>query len=428
MNNEEIKEYLVDFQKRDIPKLIERRLKILDSKKIKSIIGPRRAGKTFFIYQKIKEILKTGVSKENIIYLNFEDTRLISINFKEIRDIIKLQWQLFPSSTKGEFYVFIDEPQNIEKWEHAVRALSDEGFNIFLTGSSSKLLSKEIATHLRGRTLSYLLLPFSFKEFLLIKEFNSDINKLGSKEKAILLSLLDEYFEYGGFPEVILGKNETKLKILDNYFNLIVYRDIVDRYKIKNTKLIKWLINSLISSFSSEVSINKIYLTLKSQGFKLSKNTLYLYLSLLEDSFFIFLIPKFDYSTRKREFSINKSYLSDIGFSKLTEFSKDKGRKMENIVFLELERRKAPLTEIYYWKNQQQEEVDFVIKEGKVKELIQVCYNLDNSKDREIRALLKASKELKCNNLTVITENKEGEEKISNKKIKFIPLWKWLLV
>ena len=160
MNTDEIKEYLIDFQKKVLPKLIERELKIDKLKKVKSIIGPRRAGKTYFIYQKINELISKNINKEQILYLNLEDPRLIEINFKEIRGIIKIHWQLYPNSIKYDLYIFIDEPQNIKNWDLAIRALYDEGFDIYLSGSSSKLLSKEIATSLRGRTLSYLLLPF----------------------------------------------------------------------------------------------------------------------------------------------------------------------------------------------------------------------------------------------------------------------------
>ncbi len=431
MNPAEVREYLLDFQKKELPELVERDLKIDGVKKIKSIIGPRRAGKTSFMFQKIKELIRSGVKKENILYLNFEDPRLVDINFKEIRDIIKLHWQLYPSSTEGKCHIFVDEPQNIKNWEIAIRALHDEDFDIFLSGSSSKLLSKEISTSLRGRTLSYTLLPFSFKEFLKMKHTGFDIARLGSKEKSNMLGLLDEYLEFGGFPEVIMEESpENKIKIINEYFNLVVYRDIVERYKIKNTQLIKWLIKSLTNSFSREFSVNKLYLTLKSRGMKASKNTLYSYLSMLEDSVFVFFVPKFDYSVRKREFSINKACLCDVGFAKLTETTKDTGHKMENVVFLELERRKNALTNIFYWKNLQQEEVDFVIKTGtKVEQLIQVCNNITDIdvKKREIRPLLKASRQLKCDNLLVITEDYDAIEEHEGKKIIFVPLWTWLM-
>jgi predicted AAA+ superfamily ATPase len=431
MNPSEVREYLLDFQKRELPELMERELKIGETRKIKSIIGPRRAGKTYFMFQKTKELISAGVKKENILYLNFEDPRLIDIDFKEIREIIKLQWQLYPSSTEGKFHVFIDEPQNIKNWELAIRALHDEDFDVYLSGSSSKLLSKEISTSLRGRTLSYMLLPFSFSEFLRMKKVEFDVARLASKEKSYLLGLLDEYLEFGGFPEIIQEESpDNKMKIINEYFNLIVYRDIVERYKIKNTQLIKWLIKSLTASFSREFSVHKYFLTLKSRGIKASKNTLYTYLSMLEDSVFVFFVPKFDYSVRKGEFSINKAYLCDLGFVKLTEITKDVGHKMENVVFLELERRKQALTDISYWKNQQQEEVDFVIKTGaKVEQLIQVCSDITDIdvKKREMRALVKASKELNCNNLLVITEDHDSVEEHEGKKIRFVPLWIWLM-
>jgi len=431
MNSAEVREYLLDFQKRELPELVERELKISETKKIKSIIGPRRAGKTYLMYQKIKELISSGVKKENILYINFEDPRLIDIDFKEIREIIKLQWQLYPSSTEGEFHVFIDEPQNIKNWELAIRALHDEDFDVYLSGSSSKLLSKEISTSLRGRTLSYTLLPFSFSEFLRMKNLEFDIARLGSKEKSKLLGYLDEYLEFGGFPEVIQEENkETKIKIINEYFNLIVYRDVVERYKIKNTQLIKWLIKSLTASFSREFSVHKSYLTLKSKGMKASKNTLYTYLSMLEDSVFVFFVPKFEYSIRKGGFSINKSYLCDIGFVKLTEITEDVGHKLENAVFLDLRRKKQALTDIFYWKNQQQEEVDFIIKRGaKVEQLIQVCSDITDIdvKKREIRALLKASKELDCNNLLIITIDHESVEEHDGKKIRFEPIWMQLM-
>ncbi len=287
-------------------------------------------------------------------------------------------------------------------------------------------MSKEIATSLRGRTLSYLLLPFSFNEFTKARSLNLDIKKLSSQEKSLLLNAVNDYAEFGGFPEVVLENDkETKLKILNEYLSLVIYRDVIDRYNIRNSSLVKWLIKSLLSSFAKEFSVNKLYLSLKSQGVNLSKNTLYSYISILEDSNFVFMLQKFNYSVRKRELGISKVYLADIGFAKIGENSKDMGRKIENIVFLELIKGDKGEQELFYWKNQQQEEVDFVVKQNNaVKELIQVCYDIkDNeTKKRETRALLKAGKELKCKNLKIITWDYEGNED----GVQFIPLWKYL--
>lgn len=434
MNREEVKEYLIDFQKKQLPRLVERELKIKD-KKIESIIGPRRAGKTYFFYQKIEEMIKSGIRRENILYLNFEDPRLYDLNFKEIREIIKLHWELYPPSAKEQLHIFFDEPQNIGNWEIAVRSLHDEGFSIYITGSSSKLLSREIATSLRGRTISYVLLPFSFKEFLRMKGGSPQTSGLSSKERSFLLGLLNEYLELGGFPEIISESDmETKIRVINEYFNLTVYKDIAERYKIKNTFLIKWLIKSVMGSFSREFSIHKAYLTLKSKGLRVSKNTLYSYVSMLQDAMFAFFLQKSNPSPRKKEFSINKVYLCDICFTKLVETTTDKGRRMENAVFLELERRRKPLTEIFYWRDYLQHEVDFVIRDGsKVRQLIQVTYASEKNEieKREVSSLIRASREFNCRNLLVITWDYEGEEEVESnglkRRIKFIPLWKWLL-
>lgn len=428
-----IKDYLIDFQEKEFPELIERDLGInLKSQKIISLIGPRRAGKTFYFYQLMKQLLKNGVNKKQILYLNFENPKLLEINFKDIHEIIKIHWSIYPEIINEQLFVFFDEPQNIDMWENAVRALHDErNIKIFITGSSSKLLSKEIATSLRGRTITYFLLPFSFIEFLRMKKRVFNIKQLSSKELSYLKFLFNEYLMYGGFPEVVIENDKnTKIKILKEYFDVVIYRDIIERHTIKNTQLIKWLIKSLIAGYTKQFSVNKLYNTIKSQGRKVSKNSLYLYIDLIENSMFAYFINKFDYSIRKRS-GIPKIYLNDVGYARLIETSPDFGKKMENLVFLELLRQKNinPLLEIYYWYNIGGEEVDFVIKEDKVKQLIQICYNLSDidTKKREIKALLKASKELKCKDLLVITEDYETEEKIGNKKIKFIPLWKWIL-
>lgn len=428
MNEKEIEQYLIDFHKKELPNVLSRDLKIHSTKKIKTVIGPRRAGKTFFLYQLMQEFRKNN---KEVLFLNFENMKLFGLQFREIKKIIDIHKRLFSPVKKP--ILFFDEPQNVDFWERATRELFDEDYNIFLSGSSSKLLSKEIFTSLRGRSVDYLLLPFSFKEFLHSRKFNY-LTLLSSEEKLKLIKLLEEYFEFGGFPEVVLeDDNELKTKILESYFDLIVYKDIIERYKIRDSILVKWFIKSLASSYTKELSIHKIYLTLKSQGRKISKDEIYSFNSMVEDSLFAFSLPKFSNSIRKRE-PISKIYLCDIGFTKLTEIKDDIGKRMENVVYLELLRRKTPLLEFFYWKNLQQEEVDFVINEkGQTKELIQVCSDVSDSetKRRETRSLLKASKELKCKNLLIVTRDYESEEEQEwfdiRGKIKFIPLWKWLL-
>lgn len=430
MHQTEIEQYLTDWKKKELISVIPRTLQVPPTPKITVIIGPRRAGKTFFLYQQMSRLIKEGTKKEELLFLNFENTKLFDIKFKEIKPIIELDQKLFPAKTK---ILFLDEPQNVEHWEAAVRELHDDKYKIYLSGSSSKLLSKEIATSLRGRSLSYVLLPFSFSEFLNAKSITLNL-PLSSEEIVQIKSLLEEYLELGGFPEIVLENNpETKQRIIEEYFELVIYKDLVERHKLKDALLVKWLLKYISSCYSKEMSVNQIYLTLKSQGRKVSKDEVYSYASLIGDSFFIFYLPKFNWSVKKRE-SIQKIYLCDTCFAKISEAGPSRGKKMENLIYLELLRRKKPLEELFYWKNVQQEEVDFVLKsKQRIQQLIQVCHNLEDfdTKKREIRSLLKAGQELKCQNLLIITHDYEAEEIVEwyelRGKVKFLPLWKWLL-
>jgi len=357
--------------------------------------------------------------------LNFEDTRLMDVNFKEIRDLIRVYMEV---AGKVPINIFFDEVQNVKNWEIAIRELLDlKRYNMFATGSSSKLLSREIATQLRGRTFSYLLLPFSFREFLKAKNVTKE--SLTMDEAAKVRSLLRNYLEFGGFPEVAFEETE-KEKILKEYFEMTLFRDIVERHKLKNISLARFLLSFLLQNFSKEFSINKIVKSLKSQKF--GKNTIYSYIDKIQDSVVLFVLNRFSPKVYQRESWPKKIYLCDTGLTKVVRFSEDIGKLMENCIFLELLRltNKKPLLEIYYWKNHQQAEVDFVLKEGtKIEQLIQVTYasGKDEIEEREVKSLLKASKEIKCKDLSVITWDHEDAVKISNRIVKFIPLWKWLL-
>jgi len=415
-----VKDYIVEWAKKETAKGINRELEVPRRKdKVISVIGPRRAGKTYYFYQLL------GEEKENSLYLNFEDTRLMDVNFKEIRDLIRVYMEV---AGKVPSNLFFDEIQNVKNWEIALRELLDlQRYNMFATGSSSKLLSREIATQLRGRTFSYLLLPFSFREFLKAKNVTTEF--LTMDDAAKIRRLLRDYLEFGGFPEVAFEETE-KERILKEYFEMTLFRDIVERHKLKNISLARFLLSFFLQNFSKEFSINKIVKSLKSQKF--GKNTLYSYVNKIQDSVVLFVLNRFSPKVYQRESWPKKIYLCDTGLTKVVRFSEDIGKLMENCVFLELLRltNKKPLLEIYYWKNHQQAEVDFVLKEGtKIEQLIQVTYasGKDEIEEREVKSLLKASKEIKCKDLSVITWNYEDAVKINNRIVKFIPLWKWLL-
>ena len=433
MDKEKIKRYLLDFNKRNF-NLIDRDLVIKESNKIQTIIGARRVGKTSLLFNKIQNLEKSGIPRKQIIYFNFESPILSDISYKEISELIDVQWSLFPETIKKKLYIFIDEPQVINKWELAIIDIYDRyNCQIFLTGSSSKLLSKEIATSLRGRSITNLLLPLSFKEFLAFKKLKFDINKIDTETRSKLLNYIEEYLLYGGYPEVVLenDKNE-KMKIVKDYFDLVIYKDIVERYNLKNTKVIRWLMNSLISSTAKELSINNLYNNLKSQGIKISKNTLYYNFNIFQDSFFIFALRKYENSEKQSGLSIPKIYLDDVSFLNLFSIQ-EQGKRLENTVFLQLLRQKEknPLITLNYFKTTDNKEIDFIIKEGKkISSIIQVCNNLSNTetKSREINSLITSLNQFKLNEGIIITnESDYKEEKIEGKTIKMIPLWKWLL-
>jgi len=424
-----MRKYLVD--KKEEIRSIEVKERLFDFPLTKdfivSIVGPRRAGKTYSIFDFIK---KNNLKDEDFLFVNFEDDAIKMKSREEVARMVSFHYETYGKYPK---FIFLDELQAFENWQSFVYSLFEKKeFNIFITGSSSKLLSKEIATELRGRTISLLVLPFSFKEFLKLKNF--DTNIISTKQEDKVNSLLKEFLKEGGFPSILLtGVNKSVF--FRNYLDLVVFRDIVERFGIKNPSLVKMLMSSMISSFSKEFSVNKIYNLFKSKGMKVNKSTLYDYASFLEQVMFCFFLKKFGFSEKKSNLSIPKVYLNDVGlvnYSFSSNFEENFGRLMENTVFLELKRKesKGLFDHLFYWKNYQDYEVDFVIKKGlEVKQLIQVCYDLSNpdTKKRELRALAKASEELKCNNLLVITWDYEKIEKFKNKEIKFTPLWKWLL-
>ena len=423
MEAAKVREYIVDFQKGELPQITPRELEVEPKTTlINTIIGPRRAGKTYYLYQ-----LMRGIPKQEILYLNFEDIRLVSVTFKEFLDIINIHTEI--TNTKPS-HIFLDEPQVVMGWEKGVRTLLDQHkFKIVLTGSSSKLLSKELATQLRGRTITHLLLPYSFSEFLAYNGFHVP-KVLSSEEKAKIRSYLDRWLEWGGYPDVVKTESTgEKMKILDGYRELIIYKDVVERYGIKTPFLAKLLIEHLVSSFSKEFSVNAFFNLLKSRSIKVSKKTLYNYLSLIEDSVAIFLVEKYSPKLKEQKLSPKKVYLCDTALAYRQRH--EKAKLMENMVFLQLKRMQNlnPELGIYYWKNHQHE-VDFVIKEGqKVRKAIQVTYAESRAEvqKREVKGLLASTDELKPKELEIITWNYEGVEVREGKKITFIPLWKWLL-
>jgi predicted AAA+ superfamily ATPase len=420
-------EIIKDFHERRLPDPVERDLKFpLETPLNRAVVfsGPRRSGKTYLMYIGIRELLARGEDRNQILYVNFEDIRLAGATAQDLNDLLEVYFEIYPENRTKKVWFFLDEVQVVPDWERFVRTLVDtENINVFVTGSSSKLMSKEIATSMRGRSLTYDVYPFSFAEVLRADGIEHE-KYLSLTQKAKIVRKLEDYVRYGGYPETVIYREEWE-RILREILDVTIFRDIVERYDVKNIKVLKIFLNAIFNS--KEFSIHKFFNFLKSQGTKVGKNTLYNYFEYFADSFIVFPLRRFSYSYKDVESSIPKIYLVDNGLLSLQGI-RDMGRLIENIVFVELKRK--GVRDLFYFRSTSDREVDFVIRDGKtVKELIQVCYDIDNfsTKERETRALLNGSKELNCDDLLIITWDYEAEEDVSGKMIKYVPLWKWLI-
>lgn len=436
MNKEILKQIIKEYQEFKIPKIVPRDIDLpLRSRKIVTITGPRRSGKTYLLFFQIKKLMKQGIPPERIIYVNFDDPRLLPFAAKDLESLLESFWELYPEFRNKVNFIFFDEIQNVTDWEIGVRRILDtKKFHLFLTGSSSKFLSQDIATQLRGRAITFEILPFSLKEILLAKGITLDKNIIYSPARFSVKKHLKGYLEMGGFPEIVLEKNTNlKSRILKEYVETMFFKDLVERYKIKNQPLIRELMKYLTSNVASLFSLNAFWKWIK-QTYPVTKRTLINYTSYLEDIGLFFLVRKFSYSLKEQTRTPRKSYIVDNGLRTVYgfRFSEDRGKILENTVFLELRHRqsKNPLMSIFYWQDYQKREVDFVIIEGNsIKSLIQVCAAIEDfqTRERETRSLIKAGKDLRCKKLIVITLDYEGKEKIQGKEITFKPLWKWLI-
>jgi len=432
--DESVKTILHSWIDKKIPALKPRSLPLdeyINAKPKKIIVatGFRRCGKTSILLRLISTLLDVN-RKEEVFYINFEDER-IPHDTKFLSDLIPSVKETFFTEPK---FLFLDEIQDMPDWSRWLRRIYDNyDISLFVTGSSSKVSSHEIPTELRGRCLEVKVYPLSFKEYLAFKEITVDSQtvRYSENDRVTVVKALDEFLTYGGMPEVVLAQEEKKIEILQQYYSTVVSKDISERFRIRNNESLKALLRLLINS--NRYSISKIYNTMKSMGYAVGKTSLSNYIGYIESSYFLISIPVLSPKIKEQMQCPRQIYLIDNGFISAlsTRYSKNYGRLYENAVALELMRRADFDTTIHYWKDRFGKEVDFVIKVGtEVRQLIQVCYEISHpdTKERETSAIVRASIELECDNLLIITSDYEGAEQIHKKNIAFIPLWKWLLL
>lgn len=360
-------------------------------------VGVRRSGKTYLLFQKIRELIDSGISVNQILFLNFEDDRLLPMNQQGLGQILDTFYTIYPENHDRECYFFLDEIQNIDGWQLVVRRFYDsKKVKIYLTGSSSKLLSKEIATSLRGRSISTEVFPFSFLEYCKSQKIEIPDRPFGKKISDQFYQHFKNYFSIGGFPAIQHLHEEEKRAVLQGYVDTVVFRDIVERYKIANISFIKYLIKSLIKNVASLFAVNKFYNDTRSQGYSVGKDTIYQYLEYIEDSFLAFTVPIFSESIRKIQVNPKKIYIVDNGIIRANRLSlsSDWGHLFENQIYLDLRRQGKKIS---YYLTKEGYEIDFVVESlnGSL-ELLQAVWDINdkNTLDREKRALLQAEKEL----------------------------------
>ena len=426
-----LKEIIADFHQRQIPDFTPRQYDLAcPDNKIRSLIGIRRAGKTYSFYQLITNLIKDGIEKERILFINFEDERLLPFETEKLTLLWNNYFELFPTFKDKTVFLFFDEIQNIQNWELFIRRIHEsENVRINLTGSSSNLLSQEIATALRGRTLSFEIFPFSFVEFLSHKRIPSRFDS--SKDRSHVVHTFEDYMKRGGFPEILDCSESMRIRILQDYYNLILYRDLIDRYDIRNHSLIKYLLKFLISNTANPFSVNKFVNNSKSQGFRFSKDSIHNYISYLQDGYFFSFVPILSDAPRKRQVNYKKIYAIDHGLVTATTGARtySTGRLLETMTHNHL-RINYSRDQIYYYKTASGFEIDFVVMhDGRIKHMIQVCDDISDpsTRDREIRSIGQGMEELGIKESVIITRNQRERLQTGKYKIHILPFWQWAI-
>jgi len=389
---------------------------LLDKKadKINSFTGFRRVGKTYLLF-----LIMQKLNDESSIYFNFEDERIPETT-DVLTQLLYAVEELYPEQYR---ILFLDEIHIIPGWGKFLRRIMDQGYNVFVTGSSSKLGLKEIPTELRGRTRNYSIFPLAFREYLAFRDIPFD--DIDSHRQTEISRILDEYIVYGGFPEIYNADDIERREVIQEYFRTLVQRDLIERFNIRQEALLRSTIKLVMNSLT--ISISKLTNTLKSTGFRCSKNTISNYLSCMESSFFLYQALFYSNNVKDQMQYPRKVYFIDNGFLKYLSLNPDRSRSFENLVAVELKRRG---NELYYWKNPKGEEVDFVIIENEtVSQLIQVCYNMtfEDTREREIRALKKGMHHFGLDKGTILTLNQEESINGKDFEITVVPIAKWLL-
>ena len=410
------------------PPRVQRCGLVVDPARLRSVlavVGPRRAGKTVYLQQLIDGLLRDrAVRRGDILFVDFEDYRLKGFKAASMDDLLGAHERL---AGRPPSYLFLDEIPQAGDWSRMVRTLHNRGrHRIVVTGSNSRLLAREVATELRGRYESVLVLPFSFEEFLTFKDLApTRVRARTPGGAAVAAATFRDWLRQGGYPEVCVRETEPeRRRLLQGYFETLVYRDVLDRHQIRSRGLLDDLLAWLLEAYATIFSIGAFERRFKGSGRPVSKATISSYLAILEEVFFIMRVRKFGFSPGRRLFNPSKVYLIDTGFAGLGgAFAENRGRLLENAVALELLRRGR---EIFYHADRR--ECDFIVQEGpRVKAAVQVCWELNpSSEERELAGLEEALRATRAPKGVILTFDQEGERRIGRWRIAVLPAWRWM--
>lgn len=422
---ERLKNIILENQFRELPEIFLRQIEIpIDTPIIISLIGSRRSGKTYLLYQTLKKLYELGTDIRQIVFINFEDERL-TLRSEDLDLIVQAYTELYPQQKIEDTYFFFDEIQNIKGWEKFVRRMFDTySRHIFITGSNSKLLSSEIATELRGRTLTFTVYPLSLSEYL---DFHGIEKQLyPAKNKGKIIHYTEKFLSEGGFPESVFWDTKIRTMLMQQYFNVMIFRDIVERYNVGNVEVLKFFIKKIFAGITKPFSVNKAYNDIRSMGYKISNKYLYDYLDYCNAVFLGIEVNKFDFSEIKQEKSDKKVYAIDTGLLSAVEFSisRNKGKLLENMFAMEL--IKMGYT-VFYFRNNF--ECDFVCSFDNVWACFQVSWSIDapETLNRELRGLSEACSTLNLKKGTIITFDTETDMVYNELEVQVIPVYKFLM-
>lgn len=432
MNLRNIFQSIIALHQEEIPlSLHERSLQLpLNKQRIVTVTGVRRCGKSSLLHLTINRLLASGVDKEQILYIGFDDERLANMDVSDFDEILQAYRLMYPDRPLSSVYMFFDEIQIVKGWElFVLRVYKSYCKNVYVTGSTAQMLSGEMSSALRGWPDEYTEYPLSFKEFIAFKGVKA--NRYTEEGAALMANMFKSYLLTGGFPQTVLANVETeRVKLLQAYFNTMLFRDMIEHYNISaSPSVVRYFLKRVFNNITKPSSVNNIYNDLKSQGLKLSKDSLYQWLDYACNIFLLHKVPKYSKSIIKQSTSLSKYYVVDFALAKsvLLPQSEEKGKALENAVYMHLARHLNENEQIYYFN--EGAECDFVIANDEgVKELIQVCWELDEfNTPRECGGLCAASAATGCKKASIVTCNQAQSIHYGDLQINVVASWDFML-